>query len=79
MPTLTLKNIPTPLHRRLVKRAKSHRRSLNSEVLACLEEATGSSPIDTQSLIESARKLRQNFKAPLTPETLIQYKNLGRL
>ena len=37
MATLTLKNIPDDLHRRLRERAAHNRRSLDAEVLACLE------------------------------------------
>ncbi len=35
--TLTLKNIPDELHWRLKVSAEMHRRSLNSEVIICLE------------------------------------------
>lgn len=40
MPTITLKNVPEDLHRRLTARAAKHRRSLNQEVIACLEKIT---------------------------------------
>ena len=39
MATLTLKNIPDDLHRRLLKRTARNRRSLDTEALACLEAA----------------------------------------
>jgi plasmid stability protein len=35
--TITLKNIPEPLHEALKRRALFHRRSLNSEAIECLE------------------------------------------
>ncbi len=35
--TLTLKNIPDEIYERLRASAKSHRRSLNSEAIVCLE------------------------------------------
>ncbi|MCI5142319.1 MAG: Arc family DNA-binding protein, partial [Candidatus Electrothrix sp. ATG1] len=37
MPTLTLKNIPEDLYTRLKAAAEAHRRSLNSEILYCVE------------------------------------------
>jgi plasmid stability protein len=38
MPTnLTLKNIPDEVYERLKVSAESHRRSLNSEIIVCLE------------------------------------------
>ncbi|MBN2450056.1 MAG: Arc family DNA-binding protein [Lentisphaeria bacterium] len=36
MPTITLKNVPPTLHRRLKEQAGRHFRSLNSEILARL-------------------------------------------
>jgi plasmid stability protein len=38
MPALTLKNIPDDLHARLKASAARNRRSLNSEILARLED-----------------------------------------
>jgi antitoxin FitA len=35
--TVTLKNIPDPVYLRLKESAAAHHRSLNSEVIACLE------------------------------------------
>jgi len=37
MPALTIKNIPDDLYSRLKKSAQVHRRSLNSEILYCVE------------------------------------------
>ena len=39
MKTLSIKNVPDRLHRRLKQRACVHHRSLNGEMLALLEEA----------------------------------------
>ena len=39
--TLTLKNIPPPLHRVLKTQARQHKRSLNQEAILCLEKAVG--------------------------------------
>jgi plasmid stability protein len=36
MPTITLKNVPPSLHRKLKDQATHNFRSLNSEILACL-------------------------------------------
>lgn len=37
MPTMTIKNIPKVLYKRLKQRAAENRRSLNSEVIVSLE------------------------------------------
>lgn len=39
MATLTLKNVPDDLHRRLKARAERNHRSLNREAIRCLEAA----------------------------------------
>lgn len=41
MPTLTLKNVPAHLHRRLKLQAQEHKRSLNREAIFCLEHSVG--------------------------------------
>lgn len=38
MPTLTLKEVPSAVHEALKQQARAHRRSLNQEVLYCLEQ-----------------------------------------
>jgi plasmid stability protein len=59
MPSITLKNIPEPLFEQLKTAAASHRRSLNSEILWCLERTIGSSRVDVRERIERARALRE--------------------
>ena len=62
MPTLTVQNVPSTLHAKLKRRAERHRRSLNDEVLAVLEDAAGSAeqPDDRQALIERIREERED-------------------
>lgn len=38
MATITLKDVPAELHRRLKEGAERNRRSMNSEALVCLEQ-----------------------------------------
>jgi len=59
MPSITLKNIPEPLFEQLKTAAASHRRSLNSEILWCLERTIGSRRVDVRERIERARALRE--------------------
>ena len=44
MATLTLKNLPDDLHRRLKARAERNHRSLNREAIRLLEQAVASDP-----------------------------------
>lgn len=79
MPTLTIKNIPPDLYKRLRARAASHRRSLNAEVIVCLEQILRSSRIDPDTFLAKARELRRYTKDYwLTDKELDEAKNEGR-
>ena len=56
--TITLKNIPLPLHEALKARAASHRRSLNSEAIDCLERVLTGKPLDVPPYLARIRRLR---------------------
>jgi len=80
MATLTLKNVPDKLVRRLKAQASQHRRSLNLEVIACLEAAAGAVAVDPEALLATARAIRITPKGlRLTDRLLRQIKNAGRL
>jgi plasmid stability protein len=79
MPTLTIKGMPDDLYRRLKDRAARHRRSLNSEILVALEQATLAPPPDAPSLLARADALRATLSTPrLTEARLRAAKNTGR-
>ena len=59
MPTnLTLKNIPDEVYERLKASAESHRRSLNSEVIVCLESVLIPGRVPPAERLARARALR---------------------
>lgn len=71
MPTLTVKNIPDELYERLKLSAAEHRRSLNSEILVCLERALFSERVDPQAVLARADSLRRRAAlAPVTDDLL---------
>ena len=71
MPTLTVKNIPDELYERLKLSAAEHRRSLNSEILVCLERALFSERVDPQAVLARADALRRRAAlAPVTEDLL---------
>lgn len=76
--TITLKDIPPRLHKELKSRAQAHGRSLNSEVIACLESGVYSSAVDVESILQSARSIRSSMKVRLTNKDLVSFKNEGR-
>jgi plasmid stability protein len=71
VPTLTVKNIPDELYERLKRSAAEHRRSLNSEILVCLDRALHSERVDPQAVLARADALRRRAAlAPVTEELL---------
>jgi len=79
MPAITIKSIPDELYQRLKKRAAANRRSINSEVIVCLERTLANKPMDTDALLARVDELREKVALPpLTEEVLRVAKNSGR-
>jgi plasmid stability protein len=78
MPAITVKRVPDDLHRRIKALADEHGRSLNSEIIACLQAALAPQRIDAAELLEQARALRAEIKGRLTDRTLRGLKERGR-
>ena len=79
MPAITLKNIPEPLYERLKQAAETHRRSLNSEILVCLESVLTPRLHDVEGLLEEARAVREKTAHyRLTDEELDTARRSGR-
>ena len=59
MATLTIKNLPDSLYRRLKEKAAEHRRSLNSEAILAVERAVADSGArEPDEIIASLRRAR---------------------
>lgn len=58
MTTITLKNIPDDLYERLKLQARTHRRSVNSELIHCLETVLRPKRITAQERLERIRAMR---------------------
>ena len=56
--TLTLKNIPDEVYERLKASAETHRRSLNSEAIVCLESVLIPGRVAVGERLARARALR---------------------
>ncbi len=65
MPAITVKNIPEPIYENLKLAAQAHRRSINSEIIACLEKELMIEKLPVERRLENARQLRAKFKAKL--------------
>lgn len=59
MPNITLKNIPDKLYDRLKESAKVNHRSLNSEILHCLEKTLHTQTANLTEQLAIAQALRQ--------------------
>ncbi|MGM0466800.1 MAG: FitA-like ribbon-helix-helix domain-containing protein [Acidobacteriota bacterium] len=79
MATLTIKNIPEEIYDRLKRRAKASRRSINQEVIAVIERALETPPIDVDATLERTRKIRElTAHYRIRDDELKQWKNEGR-
>ncbi|MDD5095523.1 MAG: Arc family DNA-binding protein [Dehalococcoidia bacterium] len=80
MPTITVKNIPSDLYERLKQSAAENRRSINSEVIVCIErEVQVRKHENIDDLLAKARKVRGKTSGQvLTDEKFTELKALGR-
>lgn len=77
--TITIKNIPSDLYALLKQNAASNRRSINSEVIAIIENSLCDKKLSPDDFLVSARKLREKTKRfVLTDDLITQTKNEGR-
>ena len=80
MATVTVKNIPDELYERLKSVAETNRRSINSEIIMCIENVIISRRVDLDEVLDNARQLRQLTAGhPITHEEFNQAKSEGRL
>ena len=78
MTTITLKDIPTRIHQELKRRAKSHGRSLNREIIQCLESSVYSQPVNPEQLFRDILLVREKITGYLTDQDLKKFKSEGR-
>ena len=77
MPSITIKYVAPTLHQRLKDAAARHRRSLQNEIVACLERYVDQLPTPKAELLADAAALRS--KLPRLDHNLVdQYKRVGR-
>lgn len=77
--TLTLKNIPDAVYARLKASAETHRRSLNSEAIVCLESVLLPRRVDPAERLARARALRTAVRGkPFAARDVDAFKRAGR-
>ena len=65
--SITLKNIPDHVYDSLRAAADAHHRSLNGEIIACLEQSLMPIKNNVNEQLAKARALRQSLGQPLVP------------
>ena len=65
MPAITVKNIPEALYDRLKDAASAHHRSINSELIYCLEQTLLPRRVDPCEHLQRARALRKDIDGTL--------------
>jgi len=80
MASITIKNIDPELYERLKRQATEHRRSINNEVIVCLERSLVCYPLPSaDELIEESRKIREmTVGYKITNEEIDRMKREGR-
>jgi plasmid stability protein len=79
MPSITVKSIPDELYERIKQSAAEHRRSINKEVISCLERMLLAKRVDPVAFLARADALRtQSNLPPLTDDILQNAKTEGR-
>ncbi len=80
MPTITVENIPAGLYDQLKQSAETNHRSINSEIIVCIERVVRSREVNAESILEGARRLRERtIGSPITDDEFTQAKAAGRL
>ena len=78
MTTITLKNVPAAIHKKLKDQAKQHGRSLNREIITTLEAVLRGPDVDVEVIERNARIMRESMGVYLTQRDLTEIKNAGR-
>jgi len=68
MTTFTVKNIPTDIYGLLKQSATINRRSINSEIIVCIEKAVSSHRVEVTMLLARAREIRRKTRNYLLAE-----------
>jgi plasmid stability protein len=80
MATITVKNIPDELYERLKSVAEINRRSINSEIIVCIENAVVSRRINIDATLATARRIRElTAEYPISEEEFNLAKSEGRI
>lgn len=78
MPSITVKNIPDSIYKKLKQQAEAQHRSMNSEIIACLERYVEPKRVSPDEILRQARKMRKKVKGSLSSEEIQNAIKQGR-
>ncbi len=78
MANITLKSIPERLYDRIKASADAHKRSINSEIIVCLERSLLPRRRSAREILANAQMLRARTRTRFTLEELDQARRKGR-
>ena len=78
MPSVTIKNIPENIYKKLKARAKANHRSINGEIMNVLTHEVNEPDLNVEEFLKQAEEMRKRINISVTDEELIAYKNEGR-
>ena len=78
MPSITVKNIPETLLDRIREVAARSHRSINSQIIECLERELMPRPVDVDAMLRRARDLRARGPGKVTLRELDEAKRSER-
>ena len=80
MANITVKNIPDDLYEKLSRSAKINRRSINQEIIVCIESSVQDKVYTPEQILEKARRLRDKTAGhPISNDELSLIKGIKRL
>jgi len=78
MPSITVKNIPEDIYNKLKQQAEAHHRSMNSEIIACLERYVEPRRVSPEEILRQARMMRKKVRGNLSAEEIQDAIDQGR-
>ncbi len=79
MSNITVKNIPDGLYEQLRQSAAANHRSINSEIIVCIEKAIHNRKNEVETILADARRLRERIgRLSISDEEFTEAKRAGR-
>lgn len=76
--SITVKNIPESIYNKLKQQAQTQLRSMNSEIIACLERTVEPKRVSPDEILSQARMMRKKVRGSLPAEEIQDTIDQGR-